>query len=97
MNDWRHRVDITVAFLAAAVALYYRVPMARRKAFEDKFPRLAALIGMVAGLIPFLPMIVDNAKRLVTPPNASPVVAHNDSVPPHPWSESSDVPPNVKE
>lgn len=98
MSDWTRYLHTTVAALTIAVALYYRVPQLKRKSFEEKFPRVAALIGMIAGIIPFLPMILDNAKRLVTPPHATPVVAHNDTpVPQAPWSESSDVPPNAKE
>lgn len=101
MSDWTHYLHTTVAALTVAVALYYRVPQLKRKSFEEKFPRVAALIGMIAGIIPFLPMILDNAKRLVTPQHATPMVAHNDSpVPTPPWAESSDVgnvPPNAKE
>ena len=102
MNDWRHRVDITAAFLTACVALYYRIPAVKRKAFEEKFPRVSALIGMIAGVLPFLPMIVDNAKRLVAPTDTAPIVAHSDSpVPTPPWAESSDAqdipPPSAKE
>jgi len=98
VNNWRHYTDVTVALLAAAVALYYRADAKKRLAFEERYPRVAALIGMVAALVPFLPMLLDNGKRLVTPPHATPVVAHNDTpVPQAPWSESSDVPPNAKE
>lgn len=98
MNNWRHYFDVTVAALAIAVALYYRADAVKRQAFEARFPRLAALIGMIAAVVPFLPMLLDNGKRLVTPPHATPVVAHNDTpVPQAPWSESSDVPPNAKE
>lgn len=78
MSDWTRYLHTTVAALTIAVALYYRVPQLKRKSFEEKFPRVAALIGMIAGIIPFLPMILDNAKRLVTPPHATPVVAHID-------------------
>lgn len=97
MNDWRHYLDVTVAGLAIAVALYYRADAAKRQAFEARFPRIAALIGMVAAIVPFLPMLLDNGKRLVTPPHATPVVAHSDSpVPTPPWAESIDQPSTVE-
>lgn len=94
MTEWRHYLDVTIALLAAMVALYYRVESKRRAAFELQYPRLAALIGMVAAIVPFLPMLLDNGKRLVTPPNATP------SVPKAPWGESPDdtyPPPSAKE
>ena len=102
MTDWRRYLDVTVAALAVSVALYYRADAVKRQAFEARFPRLAALIGMIAAVVPFLPMLLDNGKRLMTPPHATPTVAHNDSpVPTPPWAESSDTqdipPPSAKE
>ena len=70
-------LHMTVASLAFAVTVYYRVPQAKRSAFEARFPRLAALIGMIAALVPFLPMFVDNFKKL----------AHGEQPPSPPWHE----------
>ena len=64
------------------VALYYRAPLAKRQEFEKRYPRIAALIGMVAAIVPFLPMLAENARKLLTP-NQS-----HDATPQAPWSES---------
>jgi len=98
VNDWRHYCDVTVAGLAASVALYYRVDAKKRATFEARYPRLSAIIGMIAAIVPFLPMLIDNGKRLVTPPNATLAVNHSDSpIPTPPWSETNDNGSGVKD
>jgi len=92
---------VTIALLAAAVALYYRVDAKKRAAFELQYPRAAALVGMVAAIVPFLPMLLDNGRRLVTPPQPVPKATSDKTpVPEAPWGESPQdtyPPPAAKE
>lgn len=89
-EEVRHYIDISLAALTALVALYYRVDAAKREAFEEKHPRIAAIIGMVAAVVPFIPMLIGEAKRLVTPSNppvASRALTPSNGVPNAPWQE----------
>lgn len=91
LRDW---IDVTVALLAAAVTLYHRVDAKKRASFEADNPRFAACIGMVAALVPFLPMFASHAKALVT--GQHPVAGQSNSAPPTPpWSESPDGTPDA--
>lgn len=62
----RLHLDAALVFLTACVALYYRVPSAKRLAFEARNPRIAALMGFLAGALPFLPVLAASAKALIT-------------------------------
>lgn len=73
--NWRHCLDATIATLAAIVALYHRVPASKRIAFEQQNPRLASVIGIIAGIVPFIPMITAGIKGALTgtpPPSTLP-------------------------
>lgn len=67
----REHIDVALALLAAFVALYYRIPKDKREAFEAQYPRIAALIGIIAAIVPFLPMVAANARKLISPGNAT--------------------------
>ncbi len=87
LHDWRDYLDATASTLILMIALYYRVPKSKRDAFEAKNPRIAALIGMVAALVPFLPMLAHHAKQLISGTPSE--IASTDSTPPQaPWHES---------
>ena len=89
-EEARRYIDISLAALTALVALYYRVDAAKREAFEEKHPRIAAIIGMIAAVVPFIPMLVGEAKRLVAPSNppvASRVLTPSNGAPNAPWQE----------
>jgi hypothetical protein len=62
----RLHIDATLAFLTACVALYYRWQPSKRLAFEARNPRFAALLGFLAGLLPFLPALEASARAMVT-------------------------------
>ena len=94
-SHWRQYVDATLSLLMVSVAVYYRIPLDKRQRFERAYPRVAALIGMIAGLVPFLPMIAQHARGLLHP-NGDPShtdqndsQAKSDTVPPAPWAEQS--------
>ena len=93
MEHWRQRMDATLAILAALVALYFRTPAAKRAAFEKANPRIASLIGVIAGIVPFLPMIASSVKGVITGqhPSATGTQGTND-VPTAPWSEQPSQP-----
>jgi len=78
----RHHIDVTLALLAAMVSLYFRLSPAKREAFEKRYPRFAAFLGILAGFLPFFPQIAENAAKLLNPN------AHSADIPDAPWSES---------
>ena len=88
-EHWRSYFDATLAILTALVALYFRASAAKRIAFEKANPRIASLIGVVAGIVPFLPMIASGFKGVITGqhPSAS-GTQQSSNVPAAPWSES---------
>lgn len=56
------------------VTLYYKIPVDKRSLFERSYPRVAAFIGFLAALVPFVPSLVATAKSIVTgSPVTSPV------------------------
>jgi len=96
----RPYIDITLALLTGFVALYFRTSAEKRIAFEKANPRIASLIGVVAGIVPFLPMIANGVKGVITGqhPSATGTQATNHvasaEVPAAPWSEApTDHPP----
>ena len=104
MEHIRPHLDITLALLTALVALYFRAPSDKRAAFEKANPRIASIIGIVAGIVPFLPMIASGVKGVITGqhPSATGTQATNHvasaEVPDAPWSEApSDVPITTQE
>ena len=93
-SHWRQYVDATLSLLMVSVAVYYKIPIDKRQRFERAYPRIAALIGMIAGLVPFLPMIAQHARGLFHP-NGDPShtdqndsQARSDTAPPALWEEN---------
>jgi len=97
----RPHLDITLALLTALVALYFRAPADKRAAFEKANPRIASIIGIVAGIVPFLPMIASGVKGVITgqhPSATGTQATASAEVPAAPWSEaSSDIPVTTEE
>ena len=62
----RLHLDSAIAGLALVVTLYYKIPSDKRAAFERSYPRVAAFIGFLAALVPFIPALVATAKSIVT-------------------------------
>lgn len=96
MINLRHYIDSTLAILAALVAVYFHKSLAERRiAFEKANPRIASAIGIIAGIVPFIPMIVGGFKGVITGQHPSAVGSNpaTPEAPVAPWSESpSDVP-----
>ena len=67
-------LDAIILGVATAVAAYYKIPVATRERFERTYPRLAAFIGVLAALVPFLPALANAAKSLVTGQPVAPSV-----------------------
>lgn len=103
MEHIRPHIDITLALLTALVALYFRAPADKRAAFEKANPRIASIIGIIAGIVPFIPMIASGVKGVITGqhPSATGTQATNHvasaEVPAAPWSESPEVSNNTTE
>jgi hypothetical protein len=94
----RPHLDITLALLTALVALYFRAPADKRAAFEKANPRIASIIGIVAGIVPFLPMIASGVKGVITGQHPSATgTQHSSDVPVAPWSETPEAPQNTTE
>jgi hypothetical protein len=90
MERVRPYIDVTLALLTAFVALYFRIPAVKREAFEKDYPRFASLMGIIAGIVPFLPVIASGVKGVITGQHPSPTALQNTpyDVPAAPWSES---------
>ena len=86
----RLHLDTVLAGLALMVALYYKVPADKRALFERSYPRVAAFIGFLAALVPFIPALVATAKSIVT---GSPVTQSVPSIYP-PASNADNSNPN---
>jgi hypothetical protein len=94
----RPYIDITIALLTGFVALYFRTPAEKRAAFEKANPRIASLIGIVAGIVPFIPMIANGVKGVITGQHPSATgTQHSSDVPVAPWSETPEAPQNTTE
>jgi len=94
----RPHIDITLALLTALVALYFRAPADKRAAFEKANPRIASIIGIVAGIVPFLPMIASGVKGVITGQHPSATGTQQSSdVPAAPWSETPETPQQTTE
>ena len=93
MEHIRPYVDTTIAILAALVALYFRASVEKRVAFEKANPRIASIIGIIAGIVPFLPMIASGVKGVITGqhPSAQGSQSPGSDVPVAPWSESPEA------
>lgn len=96
MSNWRDYLDSTLAILAAFVAVYFHKSLSEKRiAFEKANPRIASAIGIIAGIVPFIPMIASGFKGVITGQHPSAAGNHPamPEVPVAPWSESpSDVP-----